>query len=69
VIVRRDPRTLFLAVVIAVLIAATAFGLWHLLVGGVVNGNPRAGRFGVALAVVAGAILSGVVLTLRRRRR
>ena len=36
--------------IVAVSPARTAFGLWHLVVGGLVNGNARAATFGVVLA-------------------
>ena len=52
-----------------VLVGATAFGLWHLVVGGLLNGNPRAGTFGVLLAAVAGSFLAGLVVGLRRSRQ
>jgi hypothetical protein len=45
------------------LAGAAAFGLWHVVVGGLINGNPRAGAFGAVLAAVslaALAILSAV---------
>jgi hypothetical protein len=58
------------AIVVAgvVLAGATAFGLWHLVVGAIINGNPRAGAFGVALALAAGIPLVVVVVVVRRRR-
>jgi hypothetical protein len=55
--------------VIAVLAGATAFGLWHLVVGGLINGNPRAAGFGVVLASVAGGLLAGTVAAFRRTAR
>ncbi|MEO5939278.1 MAG: hypothetical protein ABIZ72_00180 [Candidatus Limnocylindrales bacterium] len=60
----RDPRRLLLLAAIVVLAGATAFGLWHIVVGGLVNGNPRAGAFGAALATVAG----GLLIAVRRAR-
>ena len=51
----------------ATLLGAFLFGAWHLLVGYVVNGNPRAGIFGLALATVAGILLVAVVAIARRR--
>lgn len=53
-------------VALVVLASATAFGLWHLVVGGLVNGNPRAGAFGLLLAGVAGSLLA-VVWRVRAR--
>jgi hypothetical protein len=54
--------------VVLLLVGATAFGLWHLVVGGLVNANPRAGAFGRILAAVAGSALIAL-LSYRRRRR
>jgi hypothetical protein len=62
-----DARRLLVAVVLVVLVGATAFGLWHLVVGGLINGNPRAATFGVVLATGAGALLVMVVAWTRRR--
>jgi len=68
--VRGGTRTrvaLVLAVVIAAaLLGAFFFGLWHILFGGVLRGNWGAGRFGIALAVIAGALLV-VEVTIGRR--
>jgi hypothetical protein len=62
-----DARRLLVAVVLVVLVGATAFGLWHLVVGGLINGNPRAATFGVVLATGAGALQVMVVAWTRRR--
>jgi membrane protease YdiL (CAAX protease family) len=62
-----DARRVLVAIVLVVLVAATLFGLWHLVVGGLINGNPRAGAFGVVLATAAGALLAGVVTRTRAR--
>jgi hypothetical protein len=51
------------------LLGATAFGLWHVVVGGLVNGNPRAAAFGVGLALAAGIPLAIGMLVVRRRGR
>jgi divalent metal cation (Fe/Co/Zn/Cd) transporter len=64
---RRLVRFAWLAVV-ALLLGAAAFGLWHVVVGGLVNGNPRAGGFGLGLAA-GSAVLLAVVAVLRRRTR
>lgn len=65
---RARPGRLLLWVVALALLGATAFGLWHLVVGGVINGNWRAGTFGVVLAIAAGVpLLLGA--WIRRRRR
>jgi hypothetical protein len=45
------------AVVAAALLGAFLFGIWHVLVGGFLKGNWRAGGFGIALASVAGVLL------------
>ena len=65
---RRGSRILLGAIVIA-LAAATAFGLWHVVVGGLVNANPRAGTFGLALAATGGALLAAVIVGRRRLGR
>jgi hypothetical protein len=52
-----------------VLAAATAFGLWHLVVGGLANGNLRAAAFGIVLATGSGALLAGLVGWTRSRAR
>lgn len=41
----------------AFLVGAFLFGAWHVVVGGFVKGNPRAGAFGVGLSVVTGLLL------------
>lgn len=56
----------FAGVLAAVLLGAFLFGLWHVLFGGLVKGNWRAGGFGVALAVIAGAALALEVAVVRR---
>ncbi len=57
-----------LAIIALGLLGATAFGLWHVVVGGLVNGNARAAAFGAVLALVAGVTLAaGVWLSHRRR--
>jgi ribosomal protein S9 len=48
------------------LAAATAFGLWHVVVGGGLRGNARAAEFGVVLAVVAGSLLAALAVGVRR---
>ena len=61
-------RRVLLTIVAVGLLGATAFGLWHLVVGGLINGNAKAGIFGVALALAAGLPLLAVVWFGRRRR-
>ena len=53
-------------VVAAALLGAFFFGLWHVLFGGFVRGNWGAGRFGIALAAISGALLV-VEVTIGRR--
>jgi hypothetical protein len=65
----RDPRRLVVAVAIAVLVGLTAFGLWHVVVGGAINGNGRAAAFGAVLATGAGAALISAIAVLRRLAR
>jgi hypothetical protein len=62
----RPARTLLLIVGLAFL-GATAFGLWHLVVGGLISGNPRAATFGFVLALGAGIPLLVGTWALRRR--
>jgi hypothetical protein len=52
----RIALTLAVALAIA-LLGAFLFGLWHVVVGGFLNGNWNAGGFGIALASVAGVLL------------
>jgi hypothetical protein len=67
---RGDGRTrLALALGVALgtfLAGAFLFGAWHIVVGGLVKGNPRAAAFGVGLAAVSGVLL--VVLRYVGRR-
>ena len=65
----RDARGLAILVLIVALAGATAFGLWHVVVGGMVQGNPRAAGFGVVLALLAGGLLRAAVVVDRRLRR
>jgi hypothetical protein len=50
-------------------LGALAFGLWHVIVGGAINGNPRAASFGITLAAVSGGFLLGLAVALRRSQR
>jgi hypothetical protein len=54
------------ALVVLALVGACLFGLWHVVVGGLVNGNSRAATFGVGLAAASGTAL---VLAWFARRR
>jgi hypothetical protein len=55
-----------LLVLVLALVGAGLFGLWHVVVGGLVNGNARAATFGVELAAGSGALLA-LVWFLRHR--
>lgn len=48
------------------LAGASAFGLWHVVYGGLVRGNARAAEFGVLLAVGAGVLLVALITAVRR---
>lgn len=56
-------------VVGAALAGAFLFGLWHVLFGGFVRGNWRAGEFGIALAGVTGVLLAFGGILVRRLLR
>jgi uncharacterized membrane protein YhiD involved in acid resistance len=56
-----------LATVVLVLVGACLFGLWHVLVGGLVNGNSRAALFGAVLAGVSASFLAAVLGAIARR--
>jgi hypothetical protein len=51
------------------LAGAFLFGAWHVLFGGLVKGNWRAGGFGVALAATSVALLAGEAALARRLLR
>jgi len=53
----------------AVFAGAFLFGAWHVLFGGFVKGNWRAGAFGGALAAVSAALLAGEAALARRLLR
>jgi hypothetical protein len=53
---------------VAALAGAFLFGAWHVVVGGLVKGNPRAAAFGIALSTVS-AVGLAVLLALVRRVR
>ena len=50
----------------AALAGAFLFGAWHVLFGGFVKGNWRAGGFGVVLAAIAGVLLWIEAAVVRR---
>jgi hypothetical protein len=68
---RRSLVTALIAVLALVGIGALVFGLWHVVVGGLIHGNPRAGAFGIALAAVSAVFLAGLAVGRRAwlRRR
>jgi hypothetical protein len=68
VTLRGDVARFALGVAILALAGVSAFGLWHVIVGGMLNGNPRAAGFGAVLATGAGSLLAVVVGVVRRRR-
>ncbi len=53
----------------AALAGAFLFGAWHVLFGGLIKGNWRAGGFGVALAAISAALLAGEAVVARRLLR
>jgi hypothetical protein len=53
-------------VLAAALVGAFLFGLWHVLFGGFVKGNWRAGGFGIALTAIAGGLLAIEAAIARR---
>jgi hypothetical protein len=63
---RHAATRILLGAATLVLVGAIAFGLWHVVVGGLINGNGAAARFGIALAAVAFFGLTGVRLLVRR---
>jgi len=66
--VSEPVRRALIVTIVVVCAGAFAFGLWHVLVGGVVNGNARAASFGITLAAVSGGFLLGLTVAARRRR-
>ena len=49
----------------AALAGAFLFGAWHIVFGGLVKGNWRAGGFGVALAAISASLLAGEAAVAR----
>ena len=66
---RTRSGRILLAVIAIALTGAALFGVWHLVVGGVINGIARAGVFGLVLAVAAGVPLVGGAWRARGRPR
>jgi len=64
----RDRRAAILVggITTAALAGAFLFGAWHVLFGGFVKGNWRAGAFGLALAAISAALLAGEAAVARR---
>ncbi len=58
-----------LALLAIALVGACAFGLWHMIVGGLFNGNLRAAAFGFALATVSAGSLVAIQIARRRSGR
>jgi len=58
---------ILVAIAAVALLGAAAFGVWHVVVGGFINGNLHAGAFGLVLALVAGTPLVVGVWLARRR--
>ena len=57
-------------VVVAALAGAFLFGIWHVIGGGLIRGNWRAGVFGIGLAALTGGLLAlGYVRLGARFRR
>jgi hypothetical protein len=63
----RSRLVLSVAAAAGLLLAgAVVFGLWHVVVGWLLHGNPRAGTFGIVLAAIAGTLLAGLAFGIRR---
>ena len=68
-VVPARPIEVVIVLAAVVLVVATAFGLWHVIVGGLISGNPRAAAFGAGLALVAGmTLVAGAVVVAGLRR-
>jgi hypothetical protein len=64
---RRERALVGVGFIAAVALAgAFLFGAWHVIFGGLVRGNWRAGGFGVVLAAVAGILLRIEAAVVRR---
>jgi hypothetical protein len=60
---------LVLGAVVAAMSGAFLFGVWHVVGGWMIKGNPRAGLFGLALATVTGVLLAVGHVTVGSRFR
>jgi hypothetical protein len=65
---RRRAASRVLLLIGILLAGALLFGLWHVVVGGLINRNQNAAMFGVGLAVLSGVLL-GVTASGRRLLR
>ena len=65
----RDHRRLVGVLAIVILVGLVAFGLWHVIAGGLLQGNARAATFGAVLATGAGGLLGAGILVARRLAR
>ncbi len=54
---RKRAAILLGGTIAAAFVGAFLFGAWHILFGGFVKGNWRAGGFGLALAAASGTLL------------
>ena len=64
-----DRRRLVVVLAILILAGLTAFGLWHVIVGGLLHGNARAATFGAVLAAAAAGLLGAGFVIARRQPR
>jgi hypothetical protein len=65
----RGHRQLVAVLAILILVGLMAFGLWHVIVGGLLHGNARAATFGAVLATAAGGLLGAGFVVARRLPR
>jgi hypothetical protein len=63
---RVSPRGWLVRLATVVLVGSLAFGAWHVVVGGGLNGNGAAAQFGLALAAVSIVFLGGLRALDRR---
>ncbi|HEY8800051.1 MAG TPA: hypothetical protein VIM20_05580 [Candidatus Limnocylindrales bacterium] len=65
----RDHGRLVAVLAILILAGLMAFGLWHVIVGGLLHNNARAATFGAVLATAAGGLLGAGFVVARRLPR